>query len=108
MKHILATIALSISLVTAATVEKSSFADRLEWVGVAVQQDGYHIWGSSPIIGDDGKVHLFCARWPISSKFDPGWRDTPEIGHYVADEPEGPFRALKLGNFEPLTSHSRL
>ncbi|NWK55023.1 hypothetical protein HW115_05345 [Verrucomicrobiaceae bacterium N1E253] len=86
----LLTLALTLTLGTA-HADDSSFADHLEWVGVAVQQNGYHVWGSSPIIGEDGKTHLFCARWPISSKFDPGWRDTSEIAHYTADSPEGPF-----------------
>lgn len=87
--------ALAFTQIHSASAE-STFADRLEWCGVAVQQDGYHIWGSSPIIDEDGKVHLFCARWPTSSRFDPGWRDTSEIGHYVSDSPEGPFTFCEL------------
>lgn len=69
----------------------TTFADNWEFVGVAVSEPGYHVWGTSPIIGDDGKVHLFCARWPRDSKFDPGWRTHSEIAHYVGETPEGPF-----------------
>ncbi|MEX0273647.1 MAG: endonuclease/exonuclease/phosphatase family protein [Flavobacteriaceae bacterium] len=68
----------------------TSFADRWEYVGVAVAEPGYTIWGSSPIIGEDGKVHLFVARWP-GTTVEPGWRSHSEIAHYVADSPEGPF-----------------
>ena len=69
-----------------------SFADRWEFIGPAAQEDAYHVWGSSPVIGEDGKVHLFVARWPVSASFDPGWRSHSEIAHYSGDQPEGPFR----------------
>jgi len=65
---------------------------RLEYSGVAVREEGWHIWGSSPVIGPDGDVHLFVARWPVSAKFDPGWRTHSQIAHYVSSGPEGPFR----------------
>ncbi|MEN8228175.1 MAG: glycoside hydrolase family protein [Bacteroidota bacterium] len=68
-----------------------TFADHWEFVGVAVEEPGYTIWGTSPIMGDDGKTHLFVARWPCSLKVDPGWRSHSEIAHYVGDNPEGPF-----------------
>jgi len=69
----------------------SSFADQWEYVSIAVEEPGYTIWGTSPIIGDDGKVHLFVARWPCRLNVDPGWRTHSEIAHYVGDSPEGPF-----------------
>ena len=68
-----------------------NIADNLEFVGIAVEERGYHIWGSSPIIGTEGKTHLFVARWPKEFKVDPGWRSHSEIAHYIADHPEGPF-----------------
>lgn len=69
----------------------STFADSWEYIGIAVNEPGYTIWGTSPIIGEDGKVHLFVARWPCELKVDPGWRTHSEIAHYVGDSPEGPF-----------------
>jgi|GEM_PF-756506 len=80
-------------LTTGSTIEKPppSFADQWEYVGVAVEEPGYTIWGTSPTLGDDGKVHLFVARWPCELKVDPGWRTHSEIAHYVGDSPEGPF-----------------
>ncbi|WP_167618921.1 glycoside hydrolase family protein [Maribellus sediminis] len=70
---------------------QGTFADKWEYKGIAVQDSGYTIWGASPIYGDDGKVHLFVARWPGELKVDPGWRTHSEIAHYVGDTPEGPF-----------------
>ncbi|PHN02379.1 sialate O-acetylesterase [Flavilitoribacter nigricans] len=69
----------------------TTFADQWEFRGIAVEEAGYNIWGSSPILGDDGKVHLFVARWPCELKVDPGWRTHSEIAHYIGDSPEGPF-----------------
>ena len=39
-----------------------------EYVGKAVQTEGMHVWGSSPVIGPDGKVHLYVAQWPIDTQ----------------------------------------
>ncbi len=69
---------------------KSTLANQWEFVGVAVEEPGYTIWGSSPIMGKDGKVHLFVARWP-GTTVEPGWRSNSEIAHYTGDSPEGPF-----------------
>lgn len=69
----------------------NTFADNWEFVGIAVDEPGYTIWGTSPISGNDGKVHLFVARWPCEFKVDPGWRSHSEIAHYVGNSPEGPF-----------------
>ena len=71
---------------------ENTFADNWEFVGVAIEEPGYTIWGTSPIIGNDEKVHLFVARWPCELKVDPGWRSHSEIAHYVSDTPEGPFK----------------
>ncbi|MBD1556631.1 hypothetical protein HC752_06750 [Vibrio sp. S9_S30] len=67
------------------------FADTLEYRSIAVQQDGYHVWGSSPIWGDDGKVHIFAARYATTRPFDPGWKEISEVAHYTSTSPEGPF-----------------
>ncbi|MBI9017921.1 MAG: alpha-L-fucosidase [Phycisphaerae bacterium] len=69
-----------------------SFADKLKYIGIAIKDKGWHIWGSSPIIADDGKVHIFAARWSNNVSFEHGWRQYSQIAHYVADSPEGPFK----------------
>lgn len=76
------------------TRKPEALADQWEFVGQAVNEPGWDIWGSSPIRTDDGMVHLFCARWPGSIPFDKAWRRNSEIAHYVAEKPEGPFRYL--------------
>ncbi|WP_443938874.1 glycoside hydrolase family protein [Pedobacter sp. MW01-1-1] len=68
------------------------FSEKLEFIGPAIQEPGYHVWGSSPIIAEDGRVHIFASRWKIENTFDPGWRTSCEIAHYIADKPEGPFK----------------
>ena len=45
------------------------FESRLEYVGVAVEEPNYHVWGSSPVIGPGGKTHLFVSRWPVKTWF---------------------------------------
>ena len=67
-----------------------SWADRLEYVGIAVEEPGYHVWGSSPVVGPAGKTHLFVARWKLEYEFK-AWLTHCEIARYVSDQPEGPF-----------------
>ena len=72
--------------------QNSSWADRLMYAGLAVEEPGFHVWGSSPVAGPDGSIHLFVARWPVSAKFVPGWYTRCEIARYIGSEPEGPFK----------------
>lgn len=67
-----------------------SWAERLEFVGIAVVEPDYHVWCTSPIMGPEGKTHLFVARWPVAAKFG-GWVTDSEIAHYVGEQPKGPF-----------------
>ena len=65
---------------------------KFEYIGDAAQQKGMHVWGSSPIKGEDSKIHLYAAQWPTVTQPDfNGWYKDCEIGHYVSDKPEGPF-----------------
>lgn len=94
-------ICLMLSTLTSCTSAKGrsslskTFPERLEYVGVAIAEDDYFVWGSSPVIGEDGKVHLFSARWPADKK-GPGWASDCEIARYVADRPEGPFKFVEV------------
>lgn len=68
-----------------------------EYVGPAVQTKGMHVWGSSPVIGPDGKVHLYVARWSTATEKNfNGWYKDCEIAHYVGDKPEGPFEFVRV------------
>ncbi|SMP73241.1 hypothetical protein SAMN06265222_11665 [Neorhodopirellula lusitana] len=68
-----------------------------EYVGKAVESEGMHVWGSSPVMGPDGKVHLYVAQWPTDTRPNfSGWYKDCEIGHYVGDGPEGPFQFVRV------------
>ncbi|WP_372796950.1 glycoside hydrolase family protein [Pontiella sp.] len=68
-----------------------------EYIGPAVETEGMHVWGSSPVIGPDGRVHLYVARWPMDTRPDfSGWYKDCEIAHYVGDRPEGPFEFVRV------------
>ena len=64
---------------------QETFADHWQYVGIAVEEPGYTIWGTSPIIGDDEKIHLFVARWP-GAKVEPGWRTSGEIAEFCSSK----------------------
>ncbi|MCL3779482.1 hypothetical protein EMN47_03675 [Prolixibacteraceae bacterium JC049] len=89
-------ICLLFAIDTKAQESETPFADSWEFIGIAVEEPGYTIWGTSPIMGDDGKIHLFVARWPKEQKVDPGWRTHSEIAHYVGNTPEGPFQFVDV------------
>jgi len=67
-----------------------SFHQRLQPVGRILELDGWFVWCCSAIDGPDGKVHLFCSRWPAELGMA-GWSTDSEIVHAVSDRPEGPF-----------------
>lgn len=74
----------------------AELGDHLTDVQMVASETGYHLWGSSPIIGEDGKVHLFTARWPSKKRirnngFDPYWRVDGHVAHYVGESETGPF-----------------
>jgi len=91
LKSVFVAIIINITVVLTAQEAECCFADKWEFAGIAVEEPGYTIWGTSPIRGEDGTVHLFVARWPCELNVDPGWRTHSEIAHYVGNSPEGPF-----------------
>ena len=58
----------------------------------AFESEGYWVWGSSVIKGNDGKYHMFVSRFPKSLPFHPGWMVAAEIVHAISDTPEGPYK----------------
>ena len=58
----------------------------------AFESEGYWVWGSSVITGNDGKYHMFVSRFPKSLPFHPGWMVASEIVHAISDTPEGPYK----------------
>jgi hypothetical protein len=60
-------------------------------VGGGFSQEGYWVWGSSVVKGEDGLYHMFVSRWPKSLVFHPGWMVASEIVHATAKEAAGPY-----------------
>lgn len=76
----------------------------------------YYNWCSSVIEGEDGKYHMFYARWPHGRRaetddtmnyiFDgfQGWLKYSEIAYAVSDKVGGPYRYVKTiskGDWDP-------
>lgn len=55
-------------------------------IGRKFSLEGYYIWCSSPVWGEDGKVHLFYSRWK-KEKGMGGWLNGSEICRAEADSP---------------------
>jgi hypothetical protein len=75
-------------------IPQSKMCKSLKLTKSVIQDEDYTIWGSSPIVGEDGKIHVFCARWP-ELNVAPGWRYSSEVAHYVADSPESEFKYVE-------------
>ena len=72
----------------------SSFAKRLKPLGRILELEGYYVWGTSPIVAPDGKIHVFFSRWDAKKGMG-GWIKGSEIAHAVADQPEGPYSDIE-------------
>lgn len=73
---------------------KMPFSDlslNLEYRGISVTDSEHWYWCVSPIYDDDGRVHLFCSRWPKTEKGMALWFTHSEIAHFISNSPEGPF-----------------
>lgn len=91
--------------------DESAFAKRLKPVGRALEMEGYYVWCNSPIMDDDGTVHVFFSRWDAKKGMG-GWLNGCEICRAVAGSPEGPFEfkevvlAPRPGLFDATTCHN--
>lgn len=90
----------------------SRFARRLKPLGRILELDGYYVWGTSPIIAPDGKIHVFFSRWDAKKGMG-GWINGSEIAHAVADKPAGPYSSIRTlfaprgeGFFDGTTCHN--
>jgi hypothetical protein len=59
-------------------------------------EEGWFVWCGAPVLGGDGKYHLFYSRWPVEVGFAPGWAIHSQIAHAVADHPAGPYRHVNV------------
>jgi beta-xylosidase len=90
----------------------SGFAKRLKPLGRILELDGYYVWGCSPIVDVEGKLHVFFSRWNAEKGMG-GWINKSEIAHAVADSPAGPYRDVETilaprgeGFFDGTTCHN--
>lgn len=72
-----------------------TWSDALRYCGIVIEDPEYHIWGASPIWGNDGKVHVFASRIPIATGFDAWWA-TSQIAHYISERPDGPYSLAEV------------
>ncbi len=90
----------------------SGFAKRLKPIGRILELEGYYVWGTSPIVAPDGKIHVFFSRWDAKKGMG-GWINGSEIAHAVADKPAGPYFDIETilaprgeGFFDGTTCHN--
>ncbi|UCS95477.1 hypothetical protein KZP23_10900 [Echinicola marina] len=65
----------------------------------ALNQDGYFVWGGNVVKGEDGKYHMFYARWVSGEeheKFSDAWLINSEIAYAVSDFPDHGFEFVKV------------
>lgn len=72
-------------------IVESDFAKSLNGGKRILEEKNWNVWGASPIVGEDGKIHVFFSRWRGTHG---GWLKHSEIAHAVADHPEGPYTVL--------------
>ena len=53
--------------------------------------EGFWVWCSSVIKGEDDRYHMFASRWPKVYTMHPGWIFKSEVVRAVSDRPEGPY-----------------
>ncbi len=89
---------------------KLSLTDRATCECVFADPEWYN-WGASVIKADDGRYHMFYARWAKRYTFY-GWLGRSEVAHAVADNPLGPWRyvdtalAMNTEDFKQVTAHN--
>ena len=73
------------------SIKESAFSEALvpgEYV--IPSEEGHWNWGMAPIYDENEKLHVFNSVIP-SKKNMGGWKTRSKIGHYTADQPEGPY-----------------
>ena len=90
----------------------SSFAKRLKPLCRILELEGYYVWGTSPIVARDGRIHVFFSRWDAKKGMG-GWINGSEIAHAVADKLGGPYSEIETilaprgeGFFDGTTCHN--
>ncbi|MBJ6368780.1 alpha-L-fucosidase [Snuella sedimenti] len=74
--------------------------------------EGYYNWGTSILKGEDGKYHMFYARWKKEYGFL-GWLTHSEIAHATSKKPTGPWKFKEVvlegarnNRWDAITAHN--
>ncbi|GAA3585285.1 alpha-L-fucosidase [Snuella lapsa] len=74
--------------------------------------EGYYNWGTSILKGEDGKYHMFYARWKKEYGFT-GWLTHSEIAHATSKSPAGPWKfkdvvleGARNNRWDAITAHN--
>ena len=59
--------------------------------GKGCWQDDYWVWCGSVAEGEDGRYHMFAARWPKQYPFFQGYLAASEVVRASSDDPLGPY-----------------
>lgn len=76
-----------------------------------IKDSSWYNWCNSVILGEDGKYHLFYARFPKNKGFN-SWLVYSEIVHAIGDNPYGPFKFYenilkpRKGYWDAINSHN--
>lgn len=75
------------------------FMDRLEYIGVVLDCEEWHTWGTSVVQGDDGLFHLYACQFPVNHDLRRWgfwkWDEESVVNYYTAPGPEGPYTFVK-------------
>jgi len=71
----------------------TSFQERImpAPAGGGYRQEGYWVWCGSVTRGEDGRYHMFAARWPKKYPFFHGYLAASEVVRAAADKAVGPY-----------------
>jgi hypothetical protein len=75
-----------------------AFIDRIlpAPVGGGFSMDDYWVWCGSVVQGEDGRFHMYAARWPKALPFFDGYKTHSEVVRALSDTPEGPYAFQKV------------
>lgn len=80
--------AVSSRVATPVKVRESAFCKSLVPQSYILRADeGNWNWGMAPIHDEEGRLHVFNSIIPKKGR----WNHDSKIGHYTADQPEGPY-----------------
>lgn len=89
---------MNIATVNDLSISYKPFNERLLHLttGGGFSMEDYWVWCGSVVQGEDGRYHMFAARWPKNLKFLPAYQSYSEVVRAVSDTPEGPYSVAEV------------